>query len=63
MKFRVEVDGETYALDLRPNGADCAYTVTGLSTAAGSASVVEVMPGVFSVLLGTRSFTVHVAPN
>ncbi|HEX7360830.1 MAG TPA: biotin/lipoyl-containing protein [Bryobacteraceae bacterium] len=63
MKFRVEVDGEPYTLDLRRNGPDSAYTLTGLSTATGSASVLEVMPGVFSVLLGARSFTVHVAPN
>jgi biotin carboxyl carrier protein len=28
-----------------------------------SASVEEVMPGVFSVLLGTRSYTVNVAPK
>ncbi|MGH9584041.1 MAG: acetyl-CoA carboxylase biotin carboxyl carrier protein subunit [Bryobacteraceae bacterium] len=34
-----------------------------MSTATGSASIVEVMPGVFSVLLGSRSFTVHVARN
>lgn len=63
MKFRVEVDGESYALELAVSGADCAYTLTGLSSVTGSASVVEVMPGVFSVLLGARSFTVHLAPN
>lgn len=63
MKFRVEVNGETYALDLAANGGDCAYALTGLSSVTGSASVVEVMPGVFSVLLGARSFTVHVASN
>lgn len=63
MKFRVEVDGEAYTLDLRHSGSECAYTLTGLSTAAGSASVVEVMPGIFSVLLGCRSLTVNVVAN
>ncbi len=29
--------------------------------ASGSASVTEIMPGVFSVLLGSRSFSVHIA--
>ncbi|MGH9652750.1 MAG: hypothetical protein ACRD6B_04710, partial [Bryobacteraceae bacterium] len=63
MKFRVDVDQEAYTLDLRPSGTNRSYTLTGVSAVAASASVVEVMPGVFSVLLGARSFTVHVAPN
>jgi len=46
VNFRVEIDGESHALD---------------SGALAAASVEEVMPGVFSILLGTRSFTVHVA--
>ena len=60
MKFRVEVDGEIYTLDLRRNADKAEYTLQGLSTLQGSASVLEVMPGVFSVLLGPRSFTVQV---
>ncbi|MGH9638966.1 MAG: biotin/lipoyl-containing protein [Bryobacteraceae bacterium] len=59
----MDVDQEAYTLDLRPSGTNYTYTLTGVSTVAASASVVEVMPGVFSVLLGARSFTVHVAPN
>ena len=31
--------------------------------ASGTASIVEAMPGVFSVLVGDRSFRVHVAPG
>jgi biotin carboxyl carrier protein len=46
LKLRIEVDGESHLLD--------SATLTG-------ASVEEVMPGVFSVLIGTRSFTVNVA--
>jgi biotin carboxyl carrier protein len=46
MKLRIEVDGESHLLD---------------SGALAGASVEEVMPGVFSILLGMRSFTVNVA--
>lgn len=46
MNIRVEIDGEIQVLD---------------SGAMAAASIEEVMPGVFSVLLGTRSFTVRVA--
>jgi biotin carboxyl carrier protein len=46
LTLRVEVDGESHLLD---------------DAALASASVEEVMPGVFSVLIGTRSFTVNVA--
>jgi biotin carboxyl carrier protein len=63
LKFRVEIDGETYTLDLRRSGSDCAYTLTGLSAITGSASVAEVMPGAFSILLGARSFTARVVAN
>ncbi len=46
LKFLLEIDGETHSLD---------------SAALDSASLEEVMPGVFSLLLGTHSFTVHLA--
>jgi biotin carboxyl carrier protein len=46
MKLRIEVDGESQILD------DADF---------GAASIEEVMPGVFSILLGTRSFTVNIA--
>jgi biotin carboxyl carrier protein len=46
LKFLVEIDGENHSLD---------------SAALESASIEEVMPGVFSLLLGTRSFTVYLA--
>ena len=63
MKLRVELDGEDYTLDLQPNGANSEYTLRGAKTASGVASIAEVMPGVFSVLLGPGSFTVYVVPN
>jgi len=46
LKFRIEIDGESRVLD---------------NAAMDSASIEEVRPGVFSILLGTHSFTVHVA--
>jgi biotin carboxyl carrier protein len=72
LKLRIEVDGEDYSLDLARNGAASEYRLeAGHITAgghdaqdsSGTASVVEVMPGVFSVLLRRRSFTVYVVPN
>jgi biotin carboxyl carrier protein len=60
VKLRVETNGETYTLDLQNSGSASEYTLAGVHHASGSASIAEVMPGVFSVLLGTRSFTVRV---
>ncbi len=50
MKLRIEVDGREYFLDPSPSSS-------------GNASIVETMPGVFSVLLGERSFQVNVGPG
>jgi biotin carboxyl carrier protein len=72
VKLRIEVDGEEYSLDLQRNGTASKYRLAVQQTGAdrqsipsssGIASVVEVMPGVFSVLLSHRSFTVYVVPN
>ena len=59
----MEVDGQDYSLDIRRAGADAEYTLQGLEEESGSASILEVMPGVFSILLGHRSFTAHVVAN
>jgi biotin carboxyl carrier protein len=48
LKLRIDVDGEIQTLD---------------STEPGSASIEEVRRGVFSILLGTLSFTVNVAAS
>jgi len=72
LKLRIEVDGEGYSLDLARNGAASEYRLEarhitagghGTQNSSGTASVVEVMAGVFSVLLSRRSFTVYVVPN
>ncbi len=63
MKITLELDGESYSLDLSRNSSESAFLLRGAQTASGSASIVEAMPGVFSVLLGRRSFQVYVAPN
>jgi biotin carboxyl carrier protein len=63
VKFRVEVNGESLVLDLQPNGARTAYTLRGDAEQGGYASIEEVMPGVFSVLLDDRSLQVNVSPH
>lgn len=63
MKLRIEMDGEIYSLDLTRNGSDLEYQLMGAENASGSASAIEVMPGIFSILLGRRSFQVHLVAN
>jgi biotin carboxyl carrier protein len=63
LKLSIDVDGESYLLECRPNGAQWEFTLSGAADSSGSASISEVMPGVFSVLLGARSFTVYVGPR
>lgn len=61
MKLAVEIDGETCTLDLAGNGTAASYTLRGAIDSSGAASIAELTPGVFSVLLGTRSFDVRIA--
>jgi biotin carboxyl carrier protein len=61
LTLRVEVDGQSYTLKLQRNGSASHYSVEGGSPEAGTASVVEVKPDVFSVLLGHKSFTVFIS--
>ncbi|MGI8958635.1 MAG: biotin/lipoyl-containing protein [Bryobacteraceae bacterium] len=72
MTLRIEVDGDDYSLDLQRNGTTSEYRLAARQTgrgmkdirnSSGTASVIEVMPGVFSILSNNRSFTVYVVPN
>jgi len=60
MKLHVEVDGKSRVLETRVNGALTEYVLDG---AAGSASIEEVRPGVFSVLIGASGYLVNVAAH
>lgn len=63
MKFRVEVNNEPLLLEFEGDGIQTAYKLHGELEQGGSASVEEVMPGVFSILMGNRSLQVHVSPH
>ncbi len=63
MKLRVEVDGRIIELQLQGNGSGYSYALAGEENQAGLASIVEISPGVFSVLLGTRSFTAYLSKD
>ena len=63
MTFTVSIDEREYVLDFEPNGETAKYRLKGDVESSGSASIKEVAPGVFSVLLDSRSFTVHLSPN
>ncbi len=61
MTFRVEIDGQIAALDIQRQGNNLSYEFDGALNASGLAALVQISPGVFSVLIGNRSFTVHLA--
>ncbi len=63
MKLRVTIGHEESLLEFRANAGETVYSLEGAINRSGSASVAEVAPGVFSILLGRRSYTVHVIPN
>jgi pyruvate carboxylase subunit B len=56
-----EVDGREYNLQLNRSTDDIEYTFTGAFATSGNASVVQVSPQVFSVLIGTRSVSVRIS--
>ncbi len=75
MKLRAESHGHSYLLEIvsddRSNldgGKNISYTLRSLEeedpvpTTAGTASVMEVMPGVFSVLIGHESLLIRLSP-
>ena len=63
MKFHVEVDGETFLLNLTRNGNDCEYSMQGPFERSGVASISPIAPNVYSLLLGRKSITVYLSQN
>ncbi len=61
MKLRVEVDGQSYELEFGRDSLKSRYSLTGAQESSGSASVAELTPGIFSVLIAHRSFTVSIS--
>ena len=64
MKLQVDLDGEVFTLEFHTEDQSAMeYRMIGAFHGAGKATVEAVMPGVFSVLIGHKSFTVAVARN
>jgi biotin carboxyl carrier protein len=63
MKLRVTIDSEENHLDFQRNAGETIYRLEGAINREGSASVAEIVPGVFSILLGQHSYTVQVVPG
>lgn len=61
MKFTVEAGGATFELELQENGTSVQYKIAGTAEVSGEASLVPVSPGVYSVLLGTKSVTINLS--
>ena len=61
MKLTADVDGEEFSLELRSENGATEYALTGAVSRSGQASIAPTMPGVYSVLLGNKSFTVALA--
>jgi biotin carboxyl carrier protein len=62
MKLRVTIDGEAALLELQQN-AHATYKLTGVLSAWGESSIAEIGPGIFSVLLRHKSFTVQIVSD
>lgn len=64
MKLTVAVDGRNYLLTFeRQPGGIFQYALEGAIRASGTAALAELMPGVYSILLGTRSIEARVAAS
>lgn len=61
-KLRVKIGEEEGVLQLEGDRANVSYHLNGWIQAKGMASIVTIQEGVFSVLLDSRSYTVHVLP-
>jgi biotin carboxyl carrier protein len=63
MKWRVEAAALEYLLELRRNSIATHYRLDGSLRADGAVSIEEVMPGLYSILEGSRSSTVRVSAS
>ncbi len=63
VKFKVEAGEETFELGLAETGTALEFAVTGVKPESGTASVVPIAPGVYSVLLGTKSITINLSKH
>lgn len=63
MKLHVTIDGEALLLDLDSSNGPSVYRLEGAIHGEGIASLSAVTPGVFSILLGHRSYLVYVEPG
>jgi biotin carboxyl carrier protein len=61
LKLTAEIDGEEFSLELRAENGATEYVLTGAYSRSGKASVAATMPGVYSILLGNKSFSVALA--
>ena len=61
LKLRVDFDGQDFFLEFRQENGSTEYILSGACSESGKASIAATMPGVFSVLLGSKSFSVAIA--
>jgi biotin carboxyl carrier protein len=61
VKFKVVAGESTFDLVTQEAGGSVDYAVNGTSQISGQASLVPISPGVYSVLLGSKSITVNVS--
>ena len=62
VKSRVVIDGRPIVVELNRNGEGCRFRIEG-GGREGTASILEVEPGIYSVLLDGRSFEVRMEPG
>lgn len=59
LRMSAEVDGESYTVELERNGSMARYALHGAVESSGTATITELLPGVFSVLVGNQSIEVR----
>jgi biotin carboxyl carrier protein len=61
LKLTADINGDEFSLEFRKENGVTQYVLSGAVSRSGQASVTPTMPGVYSVLLGNKSFTVALA--